>query len=117
MTGRHGSALRAALASHEAGRGKRYPAELKARITEFARARRGEGASWAKISSDVGVPFETLRRWCVASEPKASSSRAMVSVRIVPDAAERTVTVGSPGGFRIEGLTLHQAVDVLRSLG
>jgi transposase-like protein len=117
MTGRHGSALRAALASHEAGRGKRYPAELKARITEFARARRGEGASWTQISADIGIAFETLRRWCTAREPKSSPSHALVPVRVVPDDAERTVSVGSRGGFRIEGLTLHEAVAVLRALG
>jgi transposase-like protein len=115
MTGRHASALRTALASHEAGRGKRYPAELKARIIEFARARRSEGASWAQIAADLGVAFETVRRWCLASESR--SSRALVPVRIVHDTAERTVSIGSPGGYRIDGLTLHEAVTVLRALG
>jgi transposase-like protein len=115
MTGRHASALRAALASHESGRGKRYSAELKARIIEFARARRADGASWSQISADLGVAFETVRRWCIASEPR--SSRALVPVRVVHDSAERTVSVGSPAGYRIDGLTLHEAVAVLRALG
>jgi hypothetical protein len=115
MTARHASSLRAALASHEAGRGKRYPRGLKARVIEFAQSRRGEVASWVQISGDVGVAFETLRRWCLAAKPMAR--RAMVPVRVVADAGEPTVRVVSAAGHRIEGLTLEQAVAALRALG
>lgn len=115
MTVRHVSSLRVALASHEAGRGKRYPSDLKARITEWAQGRRGEGASWAQISGDLGIAFETLRRWCLAASPK--TSRAMVPVRVVADAADRTVSLASPAGYRVEGLTLQEAVAALRALG
>jgi hypothetical protein len=115
MTARQAFSLRAALASHDAGRGKRYPRDLKARLIEFSLARRGEGASWVQISGDVGVAFETLRRWCLASEPR--TSRAMVPVRVVADVADRTVSIVSGGGHRIEGLTLQEAVAVLRALG
>ena len=38
----------------------------------------------------------------------------MVPVRVVADRAERTVSVVSAGGHRIEGLTLQEAVAVLR---
>jgi transposase-like protein len=115
MTGRNASFLRAALGSHEPGRGKRYPRELKARIIEHARARRGEGVSWARIAQELGLAFETIRRWCVAVEAKPS--RSMVPVRVVAEADERAVSVVSPAGHRIEGLTLQQAVAVLRALG
>ena len=74
---------RAALASHEPARGKRYSAKLKARIIEFAQSRRSEGASWVEISGDIGVAFETLRRWCMTIGPKRV--RAMVPVRVVAD--------------------------------
>jgi hypothetical protein len=114
MTARHASSLRAALASHEPARGKRYSPALKARIIEFAQSRRGEGASWADIAGDIGIAFETLRRWCMAT-PR--TSRSMVPVRVVADRAERTVSVVSAGGHRIEDLTLHEAVAVLRALG
>ena len=114
MTGRQVSSIRAALASHDAGRGKRYPWELKARITEFAQERRGEGASWAQIAEDVGIAFETLRRWCIAT---GATSRAMVPVHVVSDEAERSVSIVSPTGYRIEGISLRDAVAVLRALG
>jgi hypothetical protein len=114
MTARHASSLRAALASHEPGRGKRYSPDLKARIIEFAQSRRSEGASWAEVAGDIGIAFETLRRWCMAAEPKP---RAMVPVRVVADRDEATVSVASAGGHRIDGLTLHAAIAVLRALG
>jgi hypothetical protein len=40
-----------------------------------------------------------------------------VSVRVVPDQDEATVRVVSAGGYRIEGLTLPEAIAVLRALG
>jgi hypothetical protein len=115
MIVRHASSLRAALASHEPGRGKRYPRDLKARIIEFGRARRDEGVSWERISDELGISYETVRRWCLAAESK--TSRAMVPVRVVAEGTDRPVTVGSPSGYSIEGLTLQQAVAVLRALG
>jgi hypothetical protein len=114
MTARHASSLRAALASHKPGRGRRYSPDLKARIIEFAQSRRGEGASWVEVAGEIGIGFETLRRWCIAAEPK---SRAMVPVRVVDDEDEVTVSVASAGGYRIDGLTLPQAIAVLRALG
>jgi len=51
----------------------------------------------------------------MAAAPKAS--RSMVPVRVVADRAERTVSIVSAGGHRIEGLSLHEAVAVLRALG
>ncbi|HEX3595379.1 MAG TPA: hypothetical protein VHU80_09765 [Polyangiaceae bacterium] len=115
MTVRQVSSLRAALASHAAGRGKRYPAAVKARIITLAQSRRREGRSWVQISGEVGVGFETLRRWCLAGGTKPS--RAMVPVRVVPEDGARTVSVVSPSGHRVEGLTLQEAVAVLRALG
>jgi transposase-like protein len=81
---------------------------------EFAQSRRGEGASWAQVAGDIGIAFETLRRWRIAAEPKP---RAMVPVRVVADRGEPTVSVVSAGGHRIEGLTLDEATAVLRALG
>jgi hypothetical protein len=114
MTARHASLLRAALASHDPGRGKRYPPALKARIIEFAQSRRGDGASWAEVAGDIGIAFETLRRWCMAAEAKP---RTMVPVRVVADRDEATVSVVSAGGHRVDGLTLPEAIAVLRALG
>jgi transposase len=115
MTTTEGSTLRGALDEHTAGRGKRYEAELKSRVVAFAQAQRGQGRSWGQVATELGLRFETLRRWCV----KGSSSlpRAMRRVEIVADVASRRLAVVSPGGLRIEGLTLEDAVALLRAVG
>jgi hypothetical protein len=41
----------------------------------------------------------------------------MVPVRVVPEAGVSAVSVVSPGGYRIEGLTLDDAMYALRTLG
>jgi transposase-like protein len=75
MTTTQGSTLRSALGEHTSGRGKRYDAELKSRVVAFAQAQRGEGRSWAQVATELGLRFETLRRWCVKGS--SSSLRAM----------------------------------------
>jgi hypothetical protein len=107
--------LRSALAAHEAGRGKRYAPELRAQVVVFAESRRNDGASWAEIASELSLHLGTLLRWSKATEMQPS--RALLPVRVVPDAGERTVSIVSASGFRIEGLTLREAIDALRALG
>jgi hypothetical protein len=50
----------------------------------------------------------------MAAEP---TTRAMVPVRVVADRDEATVSVVSASGHRIDGLTLPEAIAVLRALG
>lgn len=68
-----------------------------------------------QIADEIGVAFETLRRWCVATEH--GSPRALVPIEVVAERSDRTVSVVSAGGYRIEGLTLEEAVSTLRALG
>lgn len=98
----------------ERGRGRRYPCALRERIVRYARSRRAEGHSWARIGEELSMPWETLRRWSRVGE----SSKAMVPVEVVPAAvvAEGGVAVVSPTGWRLEGLDVREAVAVLRAL-
>jgi len=114
MTGRQAASLRGAIQGHGPARGKRYTPKLKARIIEFGHSRRAEGASWAQIAEDLGVAFETVRRWCSVD---VESPRAMVPVQVVAEPSVRTVSIVSAAGYRIEGLALHEAVALLRELG
>lgn len=108
-------ALRRALARHARGREFRYAKELKARVVAHAEQRRRAGATWAALSSELGLHLATLRRWCGSrSAPRAIALRP---VEVVADSASRSVTVVSPSGFRVEGLVLESAVAMLRALG
>ena len=66
------------------------------------------------VAEEIGVAFETLRRWCGAAR---KAPRAMVPVRVVTEPAARTVSVCSAAGFRVDGLTVAEAIAVLRALG
>ena len=109
--------LRRELSRLEAGRGRRYPQELRTRVVAWASRRHRAGASWQDIKKELGLQWDSVRRWCQL-ETKSKPVRALVPVRVVPTrAAERLVSVSSPAGFRIEGLTLDEAAELLRALG
>lgn len=96
------------------GRGRRYPAALRARIASYAAKRRAEGETWASLRDELGVPWETLRRWSIDG-PRAS----VVPVEVIapsPDRGDEVVAVVSPTGWRLEGLAVRDAVAVLRAL-
>ncbi len=101
-----------ALSAHHPGRGKLYAPGTQARVVEFARGRRADGASWNQIAGELGMRFETVRRWC-------SRAPTMRAVEVVADAPRSggSIAVVSPSGHRLEGLTLAEAIAVLRALG
>jgi hypothetical protein len=106
--------LRAELSRVVRGRGKRFGADLKTRVVEFGRRRRrADGASWTLIGSELGMNYETIRRWCVEKGP--TQMRRVEIVAAVSEATSR-VSILSPSGFRAEGLTLRDAVTMLATL-
>ena len=102
--------LQTALAGRERGRGKRYTPNLKQRIAEVARVLRGRGQGWHTIGRFFGVPHETVRRF--AGENPAP---AFVPVEVV-DAASAGLTLVTPDGYRVEGLSPTDVAEILRRL-
>ena len=111
MLGHELARLKRELSQHEAARGIRYDPGLKRRAIAFARAQRQDGASWAHIATELGMNFETVRRWC-------EEGRALRRVEVVREEPKvATLSIVSASGFRLEGLTLEQAVTAMRALG
>ena len=98
-------------------RGNRGKVSGRRRFTEAERMeavvylerRRGEGARVARIAGELGVGKTTLERW------RSRGSR-FVRVEAVADSGGAVALV-SPSGYRIEGLSLEQAVGLVRRLG
>ena len=112
--GRKAKKLRLQLARVETGRGKRYPAELRQRVAAWATRRHARRASWETIKAELGHKFDAVRRWCL----HAGSSRALTRVRVVAERAEpRLGSAVSPGGFRIDRVTMAEAAALLREPG
>ena len=86
--------------------------ELRERIATWCLRRREQGAFWTEIARDVGVPAQTLKRWMTS----VSRPLAMKPVEIVAGHASSTVSIVTPAGVRVEGVTLDQAITILRGL-
>jgi hypothetical protein len=110
---RHGRstnfAARAGSNRDTAGALRAAGAQARARL--WIAERRSQGRTVAELADELGVAAATILR---GSE---GGVRALVPVRAVADPAPAAVSVVSPSGFRIEGLTLADAVRVLRELG
>jgi hypothetical protein len=106
--------VRARLARMQRGRGKRYTPELKKQIARAALQLRQSGLGWHRIGQALGIPNETVRRFCGAS---GGSGRGAFSPVVVADDGDRSVAVlVTPSGYRIEGLNLDQMVQLLSRL-
>jgi len=111
--------LRRELSRIDRGRGRRYPGPLRERVTRWADARRQRGARWRQLSSELGISTESLRRWASIEVPRAS---ALVPVEVVADAGDgsaagRLLCMITRAGHRLEGLSIADAIEILRVLG
>lgn len=93
------------------GRGKttRIPRATRERALAYTRQERSRGQSWDAIAQELGLSSSGLQRWWKAD---AGSSR-LRRVRLVAAAPSGGVAVVSPRGYRIEGLSLDQALSLL----
>lgn len=106
-----------------AGRGARYPEELRAEAVWLARAAVARGASLGSVAAELGVGGGTLARWL--EDPPAKEWRAVEVVEEpAPGAVSRVEPSSRPGltlitlrGHRLEGLSLDEAAALLGALG
>jgi transposase len=101
------------------GRGFRYPTALKERIADYVRARRAQGATQQVVADELEIPWVTLSRWSLPRRPQPQV-RGLVPVHLsavpVRSNAGAELALVCPGGFRLEGLSLETAVELLRRL-
>ena len=107
------------------GRGRRYPKRLQRRVVEHYRLRSSQGLSDREIAAELGIPWQTIRRWHEQTpQPAVASpdSPAFELVQIVDPAAptapsaRSTLVVRGPAGLCIEGLDLDAVAELFRRL-
>jgi transposase-like protein len=107
-----------ALSLHKNSR--RYPAALRARVVEWARARLAAGASLAALCAEVDIGEPTLYRFLGTarrSERTAGFTRLQVSsARPEPMTVTRAVVLRGPCGVTVEGLSVDDVTRVLKGL-
>lgn len=112
------SARRAQRAVRSLGRRglrERVPDAVRRDVLAYVEEARRGGAPWPTIAATVGLSKSALLRWRRRAWPGASALRR---VRVVPPPAPRSVlVVVTPSGHRVEGLSLEEALAVVRALG
>ena len=97
-------------------RGARVPPALRAAIAAYAREERGGGASCGAIAERLGVSAESIRRWVRTRLARDGMAGGLVPVHVVAEAGVKTLTVRSPTGYRVEGLSVEETAALLRRL-
>jgi len=101
----------------------RLSAELRDKTTAYARRRKEEGARVAAIARELGVSQPTVARWLTtrrsaAMEVVGRPARVQPFREVIVERRDSSaLTVVSPAGYRVEGLSLEQATIMLRALG
>lgn len=115
MSQRAAEKLRQELDGVKGRRGPCFPRDLKERTAAWLVQQRAAGVTVGELAAQLGLASGTVLRWC---ELKKRPSLALVPVEIVaePNAAS-SMSIVSPSGFRIEGLSFADAVALLRALG
>jgi len=115
MAQREAERLRRELDGVAGRQGRCFSRDLKERVTRWIVERRAAGSTVEELAVELGLARGTVLRWSADAKPP---TRALVPVQVVPDPiAPHSVSVVSPSGFRVDGLSFAEAVTLLRALG
>lgn len=101
-----------------------YPSEVRSSVAELVRRKLGEGISLAAVARELDVNRGTLQRWLDRTTDSVAPTFVPVVVQrtAFPEAEQvivpttTPIALVSPTGFRLDGLTLEEAIHVLREL-
>ena len=96
--------------------GWRYSPDLRALGAEYCRSQRRAGRVFREIAEDLGVSTLTLSRWHDESPSAGFRPVEVVADSEVRDPVEEmSLSVITPGGLRIEGLSWPQVLELARA--
>ncbi len=100
----------------------RYPEALRLRILDYVARARAQGQRLAVIAAELGIGWQTIEYWRRRENPSAEDRRSyakrFVQIQVTePVSQQQGIVVHGPRGTRIEGLSLEQVGELLRSLG
>jgi hypothetical protein len=94
----------------------RYPDEFKTKAIRLVADLRRAGWTQKAISQALEMPWETLRRWRKAEKSEAAQPDGFRPVRVNGPSPSGPVLV-APSGWRIEGLSVAEVLELARRLG
>lgn len=96
---------------------RRYSQEERDAITQQARRMRAEGMKMSAIVSELGVSSLSLTKWLKESRPAPAFLPVQVVGAGVTTNTSADMTLVTPSGYRVEGLTPDTLLALLRQLG
>ena len=102
------------------GRTQRIPPAVRERVVAYARVARARGVSWRRIANCVGLSTAGVQRFAQARPTRPQASLVPVVVQASPEeglAAAAGLSLLTPSGHRLEGLSLEQALVLVQALG
>jgi hypothetical protein len=101
-------------------RTQRLPETIRQQVLAYVERGRGAGVRWRALAAAVHLSVSTIHRWRWSTEASLPVS-ALVPVALAPTGAAgpsngSSLTLVTPSGHRIEGLTVHDAMVVVRAL-
>ena len=98
----------------------RYPQAFRDKAVELVCELRAEGWTQASISEGFEIPWATLGRWCddaTSGDEAKKMPEGFRPVEVLADSHESSrVALVAPSGWRIEGLTVAEAVEAVGRL-
>lgn len=140
-----GKQIRSEVSNLRPDKRRRYPMDLRRRILDWVARAKAAGKLESECGHALGVKTWRLRSWRKAALPAAATGKDMQTiaatpalevadapmlevadasahdslalVRIdVPELLPSGLSIVAPSGYRVEGLSLEQAVTLLREL-
>ena len=97
-------------------RGRRYSATARRLAVDYCRQQRQVGGSFAESAAALGIHVATLGRWIETDEAESDVATFHQVQVAAPPASDASLSLTLPTGLRIEGLQLHQVVELARAL-
>ena len=95
--------------------GRRYPAGLREQILAFIDHAKAAGMPVNESCRRLGISSKQLSNW--RAVVRAARTQALVPVRVAEEhAAREPLSFVAPSGFRVEGLSIAQAIELMRAL-
>ena len=94
------------------GLGRRYSRSLRLDAVRYLKEKKREGESVAEVASELGVSIWSLSRWVRESE----SAGVVVPVEVTDAEDSSELSLVTPRGYRIEGLTEKRLIRLVERL-
>ena len=95
------------------GQARRYSRELRLDAVAYLKRKKAEGTTAEQAASELGVSSWSLSRWLRAPESRG----ALVPVELTQVEESTELSLVTPRGYRVEGLSEQRLLRLVERLG